>query len=73
MDVEGPRLDALLLAAARHRLGLATGEELQRLGMSLLEQGDDNATDLAIVDDDSLATIVPELEKLCARTGVAGS
>ena len=35
--------------------------------MSLLERGDDDATDLAIVDETTLATTGPEFETLCKR------
>ncbi len=58
-------MEALDFAAAQYRLGRATGEALQALGMALLAEGRDAAVRLAIADDLSMAEIGPVFERVC--------
>ena len=58
-------VQSLAVAAARYRLGGATGESLRGLGVELLAAGNDAAMPLAIMDDFSLAEVGPVFDRVC--------
>jgi hypothetical protein len=62
-------MQALRVAAARYRLGCASGESLRDLGVALLSEGNDAGTPLAILDDLEMARVGPVFERTCRALG----